>query len=70
MSDERLLQLMVNLADALLELPPGPRTSAARQSVMALIQHLTTAGLLPRDGQWLLGPKSVSDRPRLKRERS
>jgi hypothetical protein len=60
MSDERLLQLMVNLADTLLELPPGPRTSAARQSAMAVIQHLTTAGLLPLDGQWLLGPTNPS----------
>jgi hypothetical protein len=54
MSDDRLLQLMVNLADTLLELPPCQQTDAARQSGMAVIQHLTAEGLFPPDGQWFL----------------
>jgi hypothetical protein len=56
MPDSKLNQLMIDLADATRDLPPGDATHMVRDRLIEVIRHLESQYLIPQ-ANWSLGPR-------------
>ena len=56
MADQKLNQLMIDLADAMRDLPPGDATRLVRDRLIEVIRHLESEHLIPQ-ANWRLGSR-------------
>jgi hypothetical protein len=56
MPDSKLNQRLIDLADALRDLPPGDATDLARERLIQVVRHLESQFLIPQ-ANWLFGPR-------------
>jgi hypothetical protein len=56
MLDPTLNQLLIDLADALRDLPAGDATDLVRERLIQVIRHLESQHLIPQ-ANWLVWPR-------------
>jgi len=56
MADQKLNQLMIDLADAMRDLPPSDATHLVRDRLIEVIRHLESHDLIPQ-ANWSFSPR-------------
>jgi hypothetical protein len=56
MPDSTLNQLLIDLADAVRDLPAGDATDVVRERLIQVIRHLESRGVIPQ-ANWLVWPR-------------